>query len=348
MLHYSMSTSEFKNIVERYLKGEASAVDQAMIEAWLAATEDNPVELTADELSEIRVDMLQHLRAQNGYILEEEKSAGTAAYPETRERRLLAWLQRVAAVLVVAVSIGALFYWGRTLTRTKPPVAAVSAPAPVTIYRVRVVATDAVRSVTLPDSSIVMLNRASSLYYTIPFDRAAREIYLERGEAFFQVKQLAAHPFIVHAAKTTTTVLGTSFNIRISDNVRSIKVIVKTGKVQVATGLSTADSTRQLRPEQGIEINAAHHSIRTFSQPANSITSWYDGVLEFQQNTMKEVAEALENRYQVRILLGSPATQQCRVSGNFTRSHSITEVLDAICLVHRLSYKKKNNEFFIY
>lgn len=348
MLHYSMSTSEFKNIVERYLKGEASAVDQAMIEAWLAATEDNPVELTAGELSEIRVDMLQHLRMQNGYTLTEEEPAGTTAYPEIKERRLLSWLQRVAAVLVVAVSVGALFYWGRTFTRTRPPVAAVSTPAPVTIYRVRVVATDAVRRVTLPDSSIVLLNRASSLYYTIPFDHAARDIYMERGEAFFQVKQQAAHPFVVHAAKTRTTVLGTSFNIRISNNVKSIRVVVKTGKVQVATGLSITDSTRLLAPEQGIEIDTVHNSIRTFSQPANSITSWYDGVLEFQQNTMKEVVEALENRYQVRIQLGTPAIQQCRVSGNFTRSHTITEVLDAICLVHRLSYKKKNNEFFIY
>ncbi|NLR58452.1 DUF4974 domain-containing protein [Chitinophaga polysaccharea] len=345
-----MSTSEFKNIVERYLKGEASAVDQAMIEAWLAATEDSPVDLTADELSEIGVDMLQHLRVQNGYALGTEagESASDAAYPEIKERRLLSWLQRIAAVLMVAISVGALFYWGRMFTRTRPPVVSVSTPAPVTIYRVRVVATDAVRRVMLPDSSIVLLNRASSLYYTIPFDHAIREIYMERGEAFFQVKQLAAHPFIVHAAKTRTTVLGTSFNIRISDNVRSIKVIVKTGKVQVATGLSIADSTRLLTPEQGIEINAAHNSVRAFSQPADIITSWYDGVLVFHQNTMKEVVEALENRYHVRIRLGTPATQQCRVSGNFTRSHTITEVLDAICLVHRLSYKKKNNEFFIY
>ncbi|MBS0032238.1 FecR family protein [Chitinophaga sp. 22321] len=369
-----MSTSEFKNIVARYLRGEASAMDQAMIEAWLAATEDNPVDLSEAELLVIREDMLQHLRDHSGHLAgavksrEEEMNNGLysaapvnglqeASVPhtestirdrklrETPVRRLIPWLQRIAVAVIFGIGIISLYYYWHS-TAVKPAPVAENTPEPQ--YRVRITATTAIRKVRLPDSSLVVINRAGSLYYNMPFGKNKREIFLDAGEAFFEVKTNAGTPFTVHAGSTTTTVLGTSFNIRVTDNVSSVKVAVKTGKVKVTTRLNTRDSSRLLQPEQGIEINTINNSVRTFSQPAGRISSWWDGVLVFHQSTMKEVVEALENAYQVHIHLATPALQQYRVSGDFTRSHTLTEVLDALCLVHRLSYQKKNNEYFIY
>jgi transmembrane sensor len=346
-----MSTSEFKSIVERYLKGEASAIDQAMIEAWLAATEDNPVELSEAELQTIRMDMLQHLREQNGYAPavapEPEPASVEQPVSNTRVRYLIPWLRRIAVVVICFAGILSLFYYWHTSNRKAAPVA-VNETVPATQYRVRITATNAIRRVVLPDSSIVIVNRAGSLYYNMPFDKSTREVFLDAGEAFFEVRKNTARPFVVHATKTVTTVLGTAFNIRISGNVSTVKIVVKTGKVKVAANPAGPDSSRLLQAEQGIEINTSNNNIRTFSQPANITTSWWDGKLVFHQNNMKEVVEALENRYQVHIRLTTPVLQQYRVSGDFTRSHTLTEVLDALCLVHRLSYEKKNNEYFIY
>lgn len=401
-----MSTSEFKSIVERYLKGEASAVDQAMIEAWLAATEDNPVDLTEAELQTIRADMLQHLREHNGYVLESgsedvglsgqealrtqgdlplsrqeglrhqgdlqqpgqdaSRNQGDLSLsrqeglrnqgdlllpkeqrPVTSVRRLIPWFQRIAVAVIFCIGVLSIFYYWRTTTVKPAPVAA-NEPLPVTQYRVRVVATHAIRKVVLPDSSVVMLNRSGSLHYNMPFDKSTREVFLDEGEAFFEVKKNTRNPFVVYANKTATTVLGTSFNIRINHRVSTVKIVVKTGKVKVATSPGSPESSRLLLPEQGIEINTSNNNIRRFSQSANITTSWWDGALVFHQNSMKEVVEVLENRYQVHIRLATPALQQYRVSGDFTRSHTLTAVLDALCLVHRLSYEKKNNEYFIY
>jgi transmembrane sensor len=359
-----MSTSEFKSIVERYLKGEASAVDQAMIEAWIAATEDNPVDLTETELAAIRTDMLQHLREHNGYALDSggEEALSPAANSDdqtglqtlqehssvTRVRHLIPWIQRIAVAVIFCAGVLSLFYYWRTTTVKRAPVA-VNETLPATQYRVRVVATQAIRKVVLPDSSVVILNRSGSLYYNMPFDKNTREVFLDSGEAFFDVKKNTGFPFVVYANKTATTVLGTSFNIRITEKKRTVKIVVKTGKVKVAANPDLPqDSIRVLLPEQGLEINTSNNTVRTFSQPANITTSWWDGALVFRQNSMKEVVEALENRYQVHIRLATPALQQYRVSGDFTRSHTLTAVLDALCLVHRLSYEKKNNEYFIY
>lgn len=359
LLHYSMSTSEFKNIVERYLKGEASAVDQAMIEAWMAATEDNPVDLTEAELKAIRADMLQHLREHNGYLL--ETGGGGVLTPEEDAdlqiseehttvpvvRRLLPWIRRIAVAVIFCIGVLSLFYYWRTTT-VKPAQVVANETLAAPQYRVRVIAANAIRKVVLPDSSVVMLNRSGSLYYNMPFDKSTREVFLDEGEAFFEVKKNSRYPFVVHANKTITTVLGTSFNIRIIHSVSTVKIVVKTGKVKVATSVASPDSSRLLLPEQGLEINTSNNQVRTFSQPANIITSWWEGALVFHQNSMKEVAEALGNRYQVHIRLATPALQQYRVSGDFTTSHTLTAILDALCLVHRLSYEKKNNEYFIY
>lgn len=347
-----MDTSQFKNIVDRYLKGEASAVDQAMIEAWLAVTEDNQVDLSEEELQAVRAEMLQHLRTHSGHTPpsaqeEDNPALATGITPQPPLiRRLLPWMQRVAVIVIFSIGIVSAFYYWHTTYRKRPPVAAKTAP-PVE-YRVRVTPANTIRRIWLPDSSLVILNRSGSLHYHLPFDKKNREVYLDAGEAFFEVKKNTTHPFIVHAGKTVTTVLGTSFNIRISRNVSSVKVVVKTGKVKVAAGLNKADSSLLLTPGQGIEINNQDNSIHPFFQPANITTSWWDERLVFNQNTMKEVVEALENRYQVRIRLRKPALQQYRVSGDFTGSHTLTSVLDAICLVHRLSYEKKNNEYFIF
>ncbi|HEY9262614.1 FecR domain-containing protein, partial [Chitinophaga sp.] len=195
-----MSTSEFKNIVERYLKGEASAVDQAMIEAWMAATEDNPVDLTEAELKAIRADMLQHLREHNGYLL--ETGGGGVLTPEEDAdlqiseehttvpvvRRLLPWIRRIAVAVIFCIGVLSLFYYWRTTT-VKPAQVVANETLAAPQYRVRVIAANAIRKVVLPDSSVVMLNRSGSLYYNMPFDKSTREVFLDEGEAFFEVKK---------------------------------------------------------------------------------------------------------------------------------------------------------------
>ncbi|MDF2456481.1 MAG: hypothetical protein K0R51_2474 [Cytophagaceae bacterium] len=81
----------------------------------------------------------------------------------------------------------------------------------------------------LPDSSMVWLNKHSSLSYSTSFDGKERVVFL-KGEAFFDVKRNPSQPFIIHAEETTTKVLGTSFDLKAYEG-EDVQLTVVTGKV---------------------------------------------------------------------------------------------------------------------
>ena len=87
----------------------------------------------------------------------------------------------------------------------------------------------------LPDSTQVWLNAGSTLDYPEHFDEATREVTLV-GEAYFDVKHAAEHPFIIHTGQIQTTVLGTAFNINAYTDRSNIQVSVSRGKVKVSRG----------------------------------------------------------------------------------------------------------------
>ncbi len=66
------------------------------------------------------------------------------------------------------------------------------------------------------------------------FTGKERKVFLQQGEAFFQVTHNAQQPFIVQNSDgIQTTVLGTSFTMTTDSLDRYMQVAVKTGKVKV-------------------------------------------------------------------------------------------------------------------
>ncbi|HVV02934.1 MAG TPA: FecR family protein, partial [Puia sp.] len=84
----------------------------------------------------------------------------------------------------------------------------------------------------LPDSTQVWLNASSTLEFPEHFRTNKREVTLS-GEAYFDVRHSEKTPFIIHTGKVSTTVLGTSFNIKAYPDRQHIIVSVSTGKVKV-------------------------------------------------------------------------------------------------------------------
>ncbi len=108
----------------------------------------------------------------------------------------------------------------------------------------------------LPDSSMVWLNKHSSLTYSTSFDGKERVVYL-KGEAFFDVKRNPKQPFIIHAEETTTKVLGTSFDLKAYEG-EDVELTVVTGKVS----FTAEQQTLLLLPEsKGIY----HRNIKTLA-----------------------------------------------------------------------------------
>lgn len=113
-------------------------------------------------------------------------------------------------------------------------------------------------AVMLPDSSEVWLNAASQIRYHKSFLNN-REIFLEKGEAFFKVKKAQGAPFRVYFRESRIEVTGTEFNIKAGHMESEITLF--TGSINSGRGRTarTADATeRTNRIQYPGQISCTH------------------------------------------------------------------------------------------
>jgi len=68
------------------------------------------------------------------------------------------------------------------------------------------------RIIPLVDGSRIELNTATNLRTLI--SKMRRDVWLDRGEAFFEVAHIEGSAFVVHAGPRLITVVGTQFSVR--------------------------------------------------------------------------------------------------------------------------------------
>ncbi|WP_119301505.1 FecR family protein [Dongia deserti] len=164
-----------------------------------------------------------------------------------------------------------------------------------------------VRDVPLPDGSIVSLDADSAI--AVPADRA---VALLDGRAFFQVTRDAVHPFTVAAGAAKVTVLGTAFDVLLSD--RAVTVFVQSGSVSV-----TADPARAVTLQAGQRaiVDRADGSIETSTISTAGIAAWRRGKLVVDGAPVADVLEELSRHYSGVILLRDPILGARRITGVF-------------------------------
>lgn len=197
------------------------------------------------------------------------------------------------------------------------------------------------------DGSVIRLNAGSTLRYPEKFSRDKREVYLE-GEGFFSVNRDESRPFIVHAGRTTTRVLGTSFNIRAYDD--DVQVAVAEGKVAVSRedkdeeiesgGGSNETETIYLTKNQWVTYRSAGQLIEKGEGNIEELIAWKDKRLVFTDKSLDHIADRLERWYNIDIVLSDSSFAERRISASF-EDEPLTEVLAVIALSLDLDYKRE-------
>jgi len=149
----------------------------------------------------------------------------------------------------------------------------------------------------LPDGSTVWLSDNSSLTYNSNFAHH-RTIHLEKGEAFFQVKKDAAHPFTVQSKEVSTTVKGTSFSVKMIQGSGDIKVSVVTGKVLVH---KQQDTLGYLLPGQRLRFAKQQGKATIDAVQNGEANSWIQGELFLQNASLNEVIQWLQDHFNVTV-----------------------------------------------
>jgi len=169
------------------------------------------------------------------------------------------------------------------------------------------------RTIALADGSRLMLNTATRLR-TAP--DGGRHVWLDSGEAYFDIAHDPSRPFVVEAGTSRVTVLGTRFTVR-RDGERT-RVLVEQGRVQV----DERDASVVLTPNQEARSAAGHIARAEHSQvQTGQRLAWREGRIVFDQITLGE-AIAEFNRYNDRkLVITDPEAASLRIGGSFAPSN---------------------------
>lgn len=183
------------------------------------------------------------------------------------------------------------------------------------------------RQVALADGSAVTVNTASTL--RAAFAGGERRVWLDRGEAYFEVAHDRRHPFVVFAGGRKVTVLGTRFSVRRDGG--TVTVAVAEGRVRV-------EDSDPAAPERAAIITAGDVAIARgqsmlladrSEQRVQDALAWRRGMLTFDQVTLEQAASEF-NRYNRRqIRLGDAQAARLRIGGSFeaTNVEAFTRLL---------------------
>ncbi len=169
------------------------------------------------------------------------------------------------------------------------------------------------RDVPLDDGSTVTVGARSTI--SVRMSRAAREVTLDRGEAFFRVAKDPARPFIVRIGNTTVAAVGTAFNIRRA--VDRVVVAVADGIVRVdaPATLATAPSQAQLGVGQQLSIDTTDGSSTMQVVDAGEIAIWRAGLFQYRDEPLPSVLADVSRYYAHDVVIADPEVAKLRVTG---------------------------------
>lgn len=321
-----------EQLLLNYLLGKSDPEDQRTIVEWLNKRETNRKEL----------DRLEVLWLETGKLVPPPVVVDTAAAWKRLSLRIgtlegqadksgirlirlqtLGWAAGIAALLLIALG----FWWFGVFS-------------PEEELQVMASIEEVIKD-TLPDGSLVTLNKNSSLVYPEKFETTKREVTL-LGEAFFNVKPNPESPFIVQAGPAGIQALGTSFDVRAYPD-QGIEVMVSTGKVKFFhIDRQTGDSASVILTAgmKGALPMDSEKPVVDLEQPPDDLF-WMNKTLDFRQIQLSEVIEILRRNYHVQIQLSGEGIFSCRLTATFS-GEPIELILQVISDTFSLTLEKNN------
>lgn len=194
---------------------------------------------------------------------------------------------------------------------------------------------------TLSDGTRVWLNADSKLEFPEQFRGARRTVRLS-GEAYFEVAKDSRHPFVVETEYLTTTVLGTSFNVR-AYTVSDASVTLVEGRVQVAS-----PSVRKpvvLKPGQRLDVVGSRFSMNTVNTYA--YTQRKEGFFYFPDDTMRQIMVELGRWYNKAVVFEDASHMNLRLHFVAERTQSLAEIVNSLSEMDGVNIELGSNEIVV-
>lgn len=185
--------------------------------------------------------------------------------------------------------------------------------------------------ITLSDNSVVWLNSGSKLIYPARFADEKREVYLD-GEAMFEVSHDEKHPFFVLTRNLDVQVLGTVFNLCAYSDENTVSTVLESGSVELRydNRVLLGAKKEMMVPGMLAVYNPLEESITQTKVNTRDYTSWKDGFVVLDKNSLGSIAKRLSRYYNVSIVFEDPKLSKETFSGYLDLKNSAVQVLEII------------------
>jgi ferric-dicitrate binding protein FerR (iron transport regulator) len=314
-----MDTTDYEQLIVRYLNGELSAGDAQNLFLWVNEHPGNKKLFL--EIKDSWDAGLKRKACETEQLLFFYKNQAL----RKRKAPIPVWLMgaAVAAMLVIGLITGILLQEDPSLT------------AQIESFTVPMGSRS---TVTLADGTKVKLNSDSHLELDEHFSSQNRRVSLT-GEGFFEVKADNKHLFTVKTEKFDITVTGTKFNVSSYADDRKISATLMEGRISLS---SKDHKDFILKPGEKISFDQeTMHSILTKTD-VQSEMAWVNNEFIFKEIPFSDLIRRLERWYDVKLIYHGSAFDSMVYSGRFKNQETIWQVLDALKLTTPIDYRKNN------
>jgi len=321
-------------LFERYTNQTLNGKSRESIEKW--NPEDIPERFNASE------DMLDKgcervtgkVFAQLGFDRDKQGRTRDTSTPNKKEKRLMpaVYYKYAAVAVVLIIATFTAIYFSGSLQRGQQ-MTAETGKKDITVLS----AEQAITCVTLPDGSQLHINKGSRISYNKrEFNRKKREIWLE-GEAFFEVAKDPGRLFIIHNGNLQTVVRGTSFNVKAYNELEEMSIAVRTGKVEIR---DNEKIIAELTPNEQLLYTKSGGKAQESVVDWQDAAAWMEGKLVLQNAGINELLLRIKQLYNMEITLDKDVLKDERIVISFEKGTSFTDMMNAICLLYNVKYKK--------
>lgn len=326
-----MDSNQLQKLIDRYLAGKASSIEKQVVEQWLSNTENQPENLSENDRARIGAELLSVIAEKTGY------NAPGRNLPLFGFGRPL---RQIAAGIAIGLVILATYTLSRHYEKNKTRDNAGTKIQYLTYTALRGQKTRLI----MPDNSEIWLNSNTVVRYPQRFSGNTREVYLDKGEAFFKVQHDTSKPFIVHTSHLDVQVLGTSFNVR-SD--QKIDITVSTGKVAVLkSGPKKPVLLKMLLPDEELLFSKLNAEYTSDKVKATDKIAWKENTILFKDAGYDELKQVLENWYDVEISFQGDVPSKCLFTARF-QNKSLNDVLTSLKMINGFGYTLKGKKVVI-
>ena len=322
---------DYFKLISKYLSGNANETEIVLLEKWVLESPENKEQFKTYKKAWILSGINENIKETD--INQEWENITKQLYSknktsihkmQTTPKYKIGNILKIAAA--AAIILFTSFWMYRFFENDK---------------YINIVAQNEIEKSILPDSSLIYLNRYSSVKYITLKNKKHRMVELA-GDAFFKVKRDTNQPFIVKAENIKVEVLGTSFYVDARKDQVQIMVIVQSGTVAMA---SKDDKIILKTGEMGVYHKKTGILIKKQNINHNYL-AWKTDLLVFEKTKLQDVVFDLNRKFHSHISIGNSKLRSCEITATFDKK-SLNSIIKIIEKTLKIKAQKKNDKIVL-